>query len=182
MRPHRHLGAALTLALLAGCAALAGCGGGHPAAAASPSALNEAQILDIGRQYVQCLREHGLASFPDPVVQDGELKMGPDTSGGDPKQALQDNPAASEACQPILDRLPATHHRNDPTPSAQELQAMMQFSACMRDHGVPEFPDPLPNGDFPLSTSLRNEGKSARVLAGLDACNHLLPSEQGVKS
>lgn len=179
MRPHRHLGAALLLALLAGCAALAGCrAGGHPAAAASPSTMSDAQILDIGRQHVQCLREHGLPNFPDPVVQNGELKMGSDPSGGDPKQALQNNPAAVEACQSILDRLPPAPRRNDPTPSAQELQAMMQFSACMREHGVPEYPDALPNGSFPLPTPLHDEGKSQRVLAGLDACRHFLPAEQ----
>jgi hypothetical protein len=178
-----RLGPALTLALLAGCATLAGCGAGsHAAASASPSAMSDAQMLDIGRQFAQCLRDHGLPNFPDPVINDGQLALPANADGDDPKQALSNNEAARQACTPILDRLPATaHHGQDHTPSPQEMQQFMQFSQCMRENGIPEWPDPLPNGDMPLPTPLQQEGKSARVVAGLTACNHLLPPESGTK-
>jgi hypothetical protein len=49
----------------------------------------------------------------------------------------------------------------------------------MRDNGVPEYPDPVPDGTFPLPTPLQEEGKSPRVIAALTTCNHFLPAEQG---
>ena len=137
-------------------------------------------MLEIGRQYSQCLRDHGLPDFPDPVINDGQLSLPANSGGDDPKQALMNNEAARQACTPILDRLPATaRHGQGHTPSPQEMQADMQFSQCMRENGIPEWPDPLPNGDFPLSTPLEQEGKSARVVTGLQACNHFLSQDQG---
>jgi hypothetical protein len=176
-----RLGPALALSLLAGCAALAGCGAGsHAAASASPSTMPDAQMLDIGRQFAQCVRDHGVPDFPDPVINGGQLGLPANSGGEDPKQALANNEAAQQACTPILDRLPATaHHGQDHTPSPQEMQQFLQFAQCMRENGIPEWPDPLPDGNMPLPTPLEQEGKSARVLAGLQACNHLLPQEQG---
>jgi hypothetical protein len=175
-----RLGPALALALVAGCGALAGCGGGsHAAASASPSAMSEAQMLVIGRQYAQCIRDHGLPGFPDPQVVGGRLVMPAGDGGEDFKQELGNNQAAQDACGPILDQLPATvRHGEDHTPSPQELQQMTQFAQCVRENGIPEWPDPLPDGNFPLPTPLQQEGKSPRVTTALDACNHLLPAEQ----
>jgi hypothetical protein len=176
-----RLGPALALALLVGCAALAGCSAGsHAAASASPTAMSDAQMLDIGRQFSQCVRDHGVPGFPDPVINDGHLGLPANSGGDDPKQALANNEAARQACTPILDRLPATAHQGqNHTPSPQEMQQILQFAQCMRENGIPEWPDPIANGDMPLPTPLQQEGKSARVVAGLTACNHLLPQEQG---
>src|SRR5262249_61685581 len=35
-------------------------------------------------------------------------------------------------------------------PSAETLQHMREFSQCMRQHGVTSWPDPKPNGTFPI--------------------------------
>jgi hypothetical protein len=141
--------------------------------------MSEAQMLEIGREYAQCVRDHGVVGFPDPIVDHGRLAMGPEQDGGDPKQALANNPAAEDACQSIMDRLPAAARGHEPPPTAEEMQKLLQYSQCMRDHGVPEWPDPGSDGNFPLSAPLEAEGKSPRVLAGFDACNSLLPAEGG---
>jgi hypothetical protein len=181
MRPHLSLGPALALALLAGCGALAGCAtGSHAAASASPSAMSQAQLLDIGRQYSQCLRDHGLADFPDPVIVDGRIALPDDASGASAKEELRNNVAAQQACTPILDRLPASAQKGK-APTAQELQGMLQFAQCMRANGIPDFPDPLPDGTFPLPTPMQQEGKSPRMLAGFQACDHFLGDEQGIQ-
>lgn len=141
--------------------------------------MSDAQILAIGRQYAKCLRDHGLTDFPDPVYQGGHLMMPAGANNdpnGDPKARMQQNPAAVQACESILNQLPAsiTHGQNH-TPSAQEMQGIRQYSQCMRQHGVPEWPDPLPNGDFPLSTPLQQEAdskSSQRILTANDACKH----------
>jgi hypothetical protein len=44
----------------------------------------------------------------------------------------------------------------------------------MRQHGVPNWPDPKPDGTFPIAgTALGSGGKSGPVLAGMAACSHI---------
>jgi len=70
------------------------------------------------------MRKHGVPDFPDPV--DGRITM---RSGGDPA-AMQ---AAQAACRQFAPSGRAT---------AQMQGQLIAFSQCMRDHGVPDFPDP----------------------------------------
>jgi hypothetical protein len=164
--------AALAVATLA-VAALAGCSG-HPSATAgpSPSALGNDQVLAIGQQAAQCMREHGIPDFPDPVVdQNGELRLPQGSAGDHVKSELNAHPEAQQACQPILDRLPARATGDRPDYTQEDLANLLKFAQCMRQHGIADFPDPKADGSFPLAgTTLEHEGKSARVLAAMQAC------------
>jgi hypothetical protein len=166
----RRLFAALAaLALLA----LAGCSG-HPGGtpSPSPSALSRDQVLAIGRQAAQCMRDHGIPDFPDPVVdQNGQLSL-PQGAGGDHvKQEIEANPQAQQACQPILDRLPAGATNGPGQYTQEDLANLLKFAQCMRHNGIPEWPDPKADGSFPISgTPLETEGKSPRFRAARDAC------------
>jgi hypothetical protein len=53
-------------------------------------------------------------------------------------------------------------------------QKDVAFAHCMRTHGVPDFPDPLPQGGFP-----RNSLQSGPAMT---ACQHLLPPDQPVSA
>jgi hypothetical protein len=161
-------GAALLMAVPA---LLVGCGGGRPHPAASPSAAaGTQQVLAIGRRYAQCVREHGVPNFPDPIVDNGYLEM-PAGGGDQAKRALSQNKAAQDACRPILNELPPSAKRSRAPLSAQDMQDLLRFAQCMRQHGIPQWPDPNPDGSFPLSAAgLASEGKSPRVVAGLQAC------------
>jgi hypothetical protein len=176
-RRHLHAGAlALTALLVAG-----GCqsGGAKASPGASPSAMSDTQLLTIGREYAQCIRDHGIPNYPDPVVDSGRLAMPPDADGGSAKQALQGNQAAQDACRSILDRLPASARKDHP-PTPEELQQMLRFSQCVREHGVPEWPDPTNDGVFPIiGTPLEGEGKSARTVAAFQACRQYW--DQGIR-
>ena len=114
----RRLAAATTIALLTA-GLLAGCGGssGEDADASGGSG-------DRAVRFAACMREHGVPDFPDPV--DGRFAM---RGGGDPA-ALR---AAQEACQELAPSGRAT-------PQMQEQ--LLAFCQCMREHGVPDFPDP----------------------------------------
>jgi hypothetical protein len=163
--------AGLVLAALA-VAALAGCHSAAPSAGASPKAtsMTDQQILGIGRQYAQCVRDHGVANFPDMIVVAGQLTLPDDASGDAGDAALRANPAARDACASILQQLPASAQKNT-VPSAEDRQKLLQYAQCMRDHGVPEWPDPAADGSFPIAnTALGAEGKSARILAASEAC------------
>lgn len=55
-------------------------------------------------------------------------------------------------------------------------EAALAFSRCMRSHGVPNFPDPDPQGNFlPFNTDVSKQTSRAAN----DACEHLLPSSGG---
>jgi hypothetical protein len=54
---------------------------------------------------------------------------------------------------------------------------LVAFSHCVRSHGVPNFPDPLPNQvsvKFPSAPQLRVS--SSQLQAAENACRHLLPN------
>jgi hypothetical protein len=63
---------------------------------------------------------------------------------------------------------------SSPRASAQSAQqnAALAFARCMRSHGVPNFPDPNPQGGFPsFSTGVSKQASSAADAA----CRHLQP-------
>jgi hypothetical protein len=124
--------------LLAALIAAAACGGSgdKPPAkggGASPSAAGSLQ------QFAACMREHG-QNVPDPDPNSGNVALTP-PAGGDPS-AWQ---AAMRACQQYMP------NGGEPVaPDAQELAALRQYAACMREHGV-EMTDPDPttgNGQY----------------------------------
>src|ERR1700733_8452699 len=89
-------------------------------------------------QFAACVRSHGEPNFPDPNAQ-GQFSMSAVTTGGiDPRSPQLGR--AVEACKQNLPQSgPAA-----PSPAAQPRarQQALVFSACMRSHGVPNFPDP----------------------------------------
>jgi hypothetical protein len=146
--------------------ALASCRGPASPAAAPTNDLNAE--LALARQFVACGRNHGFGALTDPSITSGKI----DFTHNDPaaKQALQDIAQVPE-CKAILDQIPDTSYNEHPVPDASQMQALLAFAQCMRDHGVPEWPDPKPDGTFPIvGTPLEGEGKSGRFLAADDAC------------
>ena len=87
-----------------------------------------------GAKFAACMRAHGVPNFPDPNSQ-GAIQIGP-SSGIDPRS--QKFQAASQACRSLLP------NGGQPTPQqlAQAQRKALQFSACMRKHGLNDFPDP----------------------------------------
>jgi hypothetical protein len=181
-----HRCAASTLAAVI-FAAVAGCGSGSPAAVASPSptVLANQQILAIGREYSQCVRDHGVVNYPDMVLS-GAILVLPDVPEADAAQsALRSNTAAQDACQPVLARLPASAQKN-PGYSAQDMKNLATFARCMRDNGIPEWPDPKANGSFPIAgTPLETEVKLARggsrMASAFRACRQYWDKELAIK-
>ena len=55
-------------------------------------------------------------------------------------------------------------------------QELVAFAHCMRSHGVPDWPDPLPQGGFPRTGAGGNSGPQAH--SAMSTCQHLLPPVQ----
>ena len=128
-----------TLLALSAAAALAACGSSasDPTTAAKPDRMVA---------FAKCMRSHGVPNFPDP---------GSNGSGGIQIQATQragsgasmsvngvsvSAPAFQSAMRSCRPQLPNGGH--PPPLSAARKAAMLQFSRCMRENGLPNFPDP----------------------------------------
>ena len=91
-----------------------------------------------GPKFSACMRRHGVPNFPDPNAQGViQIHSGMGIDPGSP--AFE---AARTACSKLLP------NGGQPTPAqiAQRQQQVLQFSACMRSHGIKDFPDPSNGG------------------------------------
>lgn len=163
------------VAVAAVCAALSACHGGTPAASPSASTMDEAQILVVARQYAQCMREHGLPSYGDPSVRDGRLRGFEVPPEGPPPEDLER--VADEACKHILDALPPSV--TDAELSEAEVAELVLFAKCMRDNGVPEWPDPKSDGSFPIHGTPLDSKTDERVNTANRACKQ--HAKQGLR-
>jgi hypothetical protein len=155
----------LATVLVAALGALAACGGSPQPPAASPSVMSDEQITTIARQYGQCMRDHGIARFRDATLEDGRLARGGAPDGSVTEAQMQ---AAIDACQAIFAMLPASVLAPAPPPTAEELERIARFSGCVRQHGLPDWPDPDSRGAFKLADP--TTVKSDRFLAAQTAC------------
>lgn len=91
-----------------------------------------------GAKFSACMRKHGVTNFPDPGSQ-GVITIH-SGMGIDPSSpAFQ---SARSACQKLL----PNGGRPTPAQQAKAQQQMLAFSACMRAHGIKDFPDPSGGG------------------------------------
>jgi hypothetical protein len=124
--------------------------------------------MDKRRAYAQCMRDNGVSDFPDPNPN-GEYGAGHEAiSRDDPKFK-----AANEKCR---DLLPAGDKHDVVGP--ETVQNMVKFAQCMRDNGVPDFPDPGADGKFPrdLEQKAHNDPK---FQAASEKCRKDLPQHGG---
>jgi hypothetical protein len=129
--------AAATAAAIAGVALLAvACGGAAASTTAGSAAQGGSTATSNADEmpYTQCMRAHGVPDFPDPTAQ------GKPFSAESLQQAgvQPDSPqlqAASTVCAHLL--VPPS-----PAQVAQQTRELVRYAACMRAHGLPDFPDP----------------------------------------
>ncbi|HZM76678.1 MAG TPA: hypothetical protein VFC19_13175 [Candidatus Limnocylindrales bacterium] len=99
------------------------------------------------RAFVACARANGKPAWPDPVVDtDSGQATFPETPGFNPKAEFE---AVRDACGHELDTLPPqANPLARPVVGPSELQMKLRDAQCMRDNGVPEWPDPGADGYY----------------------------------
>jgi hypothetical protein len=118
------------------------------------------------------MRSHGLPDFPDPQIsQHGggvSVKMAvPASIGGNPRFG-----SADQACRKLL---PAGGPGNQPTVTPAQQAQYLKAAACIRAHGVPNFPDPtFSGGGVHIAHQGLNES-SPVFKAAVQACESLIP-------
>jgi hypothetical protein len=143
-------------------------GGGASSSPAANAASWQQSIAQIGRRYAQCLREHGHPQIADPsITTDGRLSFGAQEEAVD---------AASRALRggTCLRELMALKEAPPKPPTAAELHQAVLFARCVRRHGLADWPDPHPDGTYPLSPRLRRAPKG-QLVSSLSACQHFNP-------
>ena len=119
------------------------------------------------------MRDNGVSTFPDPdssgtfTIEQVANGTSIDTNSATFQQALT-------ACK---DLEPAGFVGQKRT--AQQQDAALKFAQCMRDNGVPDFPDPTADGPLIDTTRIPSmAGKDPRsdptFSAALQTCRHLL--------
>ncbi|GAA2886830.1 hypothetical protein Acy02nite_24190 [Actinoplanes cyaneus] len=170
MRTRAILAAGLMLA-----ASMAGCGKPAPndssvatarsgPASANPSASAAGTIdPDAPLKFSRCMREQGMTWFPDP--SDGKLSIRvPDSV------KKEDFDKAQQAC-----RKWAPDGENAPPPSAEDIEKTRQMAKCMRENGVPNFPDPGPKGEIGIDSKSGIDPDSPTFQAAEKKCDSNRP-------
>jgi hypothetical protein len=158
-RRSRLRAGALTAAL-AGIALLtSACGG--------PATLTAAQKYQKDISYAQCMRSHGEPSWPDPNSQ-GSFVFGNASTPFDPSSPQYQS--ANKACQKLL---PNGRMGFTPAELQQAMSKALKFSACMRSHGIANFPDPVARNGAVIISGSGIDPNSPQLQSARQACRSL---------
>jgi hypothetical protein len=150
-------------------------GSGSSSSGAGSSQSSSASPDSQAVAYSACVRAHGVPNFPDPKVS---------THGNEVSVAIAINPAisgnpnfesAQQACRKLLPGGgpgEGSNHQISPREQSQYLKA----AACIRSHGIPNFPDPtFSGGGVHLPKTAGINLHSPQVRAAEEACQSLIP-------
>jgi predicted small secreted protein len=162
----RTLGPLATLVMLAlivaGCSnASAGAGSSGESTAATAGAAGSGTAHEKAVAFAECMRANGISAFPDPDAS-GELTIDGIANGSSVDTSSAAFKQAINACK---DLEPPAFTGSKVTP--QQRTARLEFAQCVRKNGVPDFPDPTPNG--PLVDT--NRIPSAATTSGMSILN-----------
>jgi hypothetical protein len=140
------LGLLLTVSV-AGCAGTHGGGGvatangsgSKPTSSAQPGGLSD---RESALKFAQCMRENDVPNFPDPKFSDGGgtgISVG---DGTDPQKV----DAAMKTCKKYL-----PNGGEPPKADPQRTEQLRKLAKCMRENGVPKFPDPGADGGIQIN-------------------------------
>jgi hypothetical protein len=158
------------LTLLA--AACGGSSGSHVAQLGSTATQATASAASTAASgaaaFSRCMRSNGVSKFPDP-----------DSTGEIPKVALEHLgvgsarfQSAQQACRHLL---PNGGRPPNETQVQQTRAQGLQFSRCVRSHGVPSFPDPDSTGRIPDPATVGIDQGSPKFQAANQACARYRP-------
>ena len=110
--------------------------------AGSPShATGQAHAGGGPLAFSACMRSHGVSNFPDPTSNGGISIQVQPGNGIDPGSPAFHS--AQRACQSLLPAGKTSGGSVSPAVRAR----ILRYAACIRAHGVPNYPDPTFNGN-----------------------------------
>jgi len=129
-------------------------------------------------KFAECMRANGVSAFPDPDAS-GESTIDGIANGSSVDTSSAAFEQALSACK---DLEPPGFTGTKVTP--QQRTARLEFAQCVRDNGVPDFPDPTPNGPLVdtrrIPSAARNGGLSI-INAAMQKCTAIYSGELGLR-
>jgi hypothetical protein len=107
--------------------------GSATSAESSPASTGTSTGAASSLAHAECMRSHGVPDFPDPGPIHIDVRTHPDLDPSSPAFVT-----AQKACISVE---PGGTAGSGVTPAMQA--AALAYSACMRTHGFPNFPDPV---------------------------------------
>jgi hypothetical protein len=190
-RARLRRGVLMAAGLLAVGVAVAACGGGPSTPSASrgsstsSASRGSTTTTEVGSSaggatqgagllaYSSCMRSHGITNFPDPSAKGGIPKQGVISAEGAVSNSQVQ--AAQNACEALLP--PGGLSGQPQTIPTQDQQDYLKATACMRSHGITNFPDPFfADGEveYPMLQQLVNLN-SPQVRQAYEICRKLIP-------
>jgi hypothetical protein len=127
------------------------------------------------------MRAHGIPNYPDPSSVSGHIDS----------TQLGVTDTVYEAARTTCNQLYPQPHNSAGLTTAQQQQAeaqLLNFSKCMRSHGLPSFPDPNPPSTiwgsgggqlFTLPSSINPN--SSQFTSAESACKSLMPANGALR-
>lgn len=136
------------------------------------TAGEEDSFEDQALAFAQCIRDNGVPDFPDPQIdEDGGIMMGGE--GDFDREAVEE---AMEACEDLSPRGGGNFSEED----RQEMEdAALEHAQCMRENGVPAFPDPEFSGDGARIELDDIDPESPAFQQAEAACEDKMPNKPG---
>lgn len=140
-----------------------------PAACGGSSGSHVAQE-NASVAFARCMRSHRVPNWPDPSSSGAfdKSKLTPQQLGASGAQVQ----TAQTACRHLLP------NGGQPPNQSERQQARaqaLQFSRCVRAHGVPSFPDPDSTGRIPDPATVGIDQGSPKFQAANQACGKYRP-------
>jgi hypothetical protein len=143
------------------------CAGCSNAPTDASSGSSTAAKHEQAMKFAQCMRDNGVSAFPDPDAS-GELTIDQVANGSSVDTSSAPFQQALSACRD-LEPSGFTGHKR----SAEQQKAALKFAQCIRDNGVPDFPDPAPDApmiDTDLIPSANEPGGMDILHAAMHKC------------
>ena len=155
-RKHATPRRAVIAALAIGCATAVGaCGSsGHSASS------SHASLYAAGIKFADCMRAHGVSSFPDPSGGGGGVNLA--------GTGINPQPPAFKSARVACARLAPGGAPGGVRATESQFLTALGFAKCMRVHGFPDFPDPTRVDSPPGPILIVGNGLFFRVSPSFD--------------
>ena len=170
-RPLAALAPIAIVVLISACGSSTPAGTGTGTSSASgasgggnPTATNHEKAV----KFAECMRDNGVSAFPDPPAS-GNWTIDAIANGSSLDTSTPAFTRAVSACK-SLEPAGFTGSKR----SSQQQSAALKFAQCMRANGVPDFPDPVPNGplvDTNRIPSAAQPGGMSALHAAMQKCS-----------
>lgn len=146
----------------------AGCSGSGTDAATGAPSPNPSSNHDAAVALAKCQRANGFPNFPDPVEDDkGRWNFPTDTIG---------DWLPADACRPLVHAWKIAF-ADEKAMTPEDMAKLRDYAKCMREQGLPDFPDPDEQGNIELPDRLKvlADNEDPAFAAAARACVGLLP-------